>query len=85
MRLPAFFTPHAHLILAISQALLGAPFIPELLSLLAVEKQVLKNKPTILKQHVMKEEKNKKHCQLNTPHLEAHPNSGSGNEGKDVG
>lgn len=60
MRLPAFFTPHAHLILAISQALLGAPFIPELLSLLAVEKQVLKNKPIILKQHVMKEQKNQK-------------------------
>lgn len=41
----------------ISQALLGAPLIPELLGLLAVEKQVLKNKPIILKPHVMREGK----------------------------
>lgn len=51
------FTPHAHVTLAISQALLGAPLIPELLGLLAAEKQVLKNKPNILKPHVMREGK----------------------------
>lgn len=41
----------------ISQALLGAPLTPEPLGLLAVEKQVLKNKPIILKPHVMREGK----------------------------
>lgn len=51
---------HTSLWLAISQALLGAPLIPELLGLLAVEKQVLKNKPIILKPHVMREEKKPK-------------------------
>lgn len=60
IRLPGFFIPHAHLVLAISQALLGAPFIPELLGLLAVEKwyyELLKNKPIILKPRVMREAK----------------------------
>lgn len=51
------FTLRACVTLAISQALLGAPLIPELLGLLAAEKQVLKNKPIILKPHVMREEK----------------------------
>lgn len=53
------FTLHARITVAIPQALLGAPLIPEFLSLLAVEKQVLKNKPIILKPHVMREGKKK--------------------------
>lgn len=51
------FTLPAHITVPISQALLGAPLIPEILGLLAVEKQVLKNKPIILKPHVMREGK----------------------------
>lgn len=49
--------------------------------------RALKNKPIILKLHVMREGKKNpnQHCPLNSPHPGAHPNSGSGNEGKDAG